>query len=293
MAFVYEMKRDSIKIVFSRKGFDSQYGGIPSVIWPDSREMLSFPIPVKSPKNGCRADEEIGYRAKDLNFKGHELGDILSGLKYNWKKYGDKFHFDPMIQSLLPEKPAVGAFGQSGSALGHLKRNHISKGDIFLFFGTFCEYYFEDKMLKRYDMMHPFHAIWGFLEVDSCNDIDPSQPDTEDELLKVHPYLKNHPHIQNRQLYKSKNTIYIGKNFGTFRYDESLRLTKNNFKKSVWELPKAFGGVDISFIKPSKIHKDPPLVDLSTPGKGQEFVINDPDDAILEWLNSILIMKID
>lgn len=281
-----------MKIVFSRKGFDSQYGGIPSVIWPNSREMLSFPIPVKSPEKDYRADKEKGYLSEDLSFNGYKLSELLSDLNFNWNKHGNNFHFDPMIQSLLPEKPPLGAFGQSGSALGHLKKNHISKGDVFLFFGTFCEYYFEDKKLKRYEMMHPFHAIWGFLEVDSCNDIDQSQSDTEDELLKVYPYLKNHPHIQNRQIYKSKNSIYIGKNFGTFRYDESIRLSKNNFKKSIWELPNVFNGAHISYIKPAKVQKDSPRVDLDTPGKGQEFVLKDPNDGIREWLNSILELKI-
>jgi hypothetical protein len=272
-----------MKIIFSRKGFDSQYGGIPSVIWPGTREMLSFPIQVKSP--------EQGYLAEELSFKGYKLGDILSDLKYNHNKHGVKFHFDPMIQFLRPEKPSVGAFGQAGAALGHLKKNRICQGDVFLFFGTFCEYYFEDKTLKRYEMMHPFHAIWGFLEVDSYNDIDPSQSDAEDDLLKAHPYLINHPHIQNRQFYKSKNTIYIGKNFGTFYYSEILRLSKNNFKKSIWELPEVFREADISYVKTLCVQKDSPRVDISTPGKGQEFVLKDPSDGILEWLNLILTLK--
>lgn len=279
-----QARRNSRKIVFSRKGFDSQYGGIPSVIWPNSKEMLSFPIPVKSPEQGFKADE--------LSFKGNKLSRLLMDLKYKQTKPDQNFHFDPMIQSLLPEVPPVGAFGQSGSASGHLKKNHISKGDVFLFFGTFCECYWEGDKLMRYSMMNPFHAIWGFLEVDSHIDIDPSQSDAEDELLKSHPYLKNHPHIQNRKLYKAKNTIYIGKNFGTFCYNESLRLSKNNFKKSIWELPEVFSGIDISYIKTLAVQKDAPRVDLSTPGKGQEFVLKNPNDGILEWLNSILQQKI-
>ena len=32
-----------MKIIFSRKGFDDQYGGFPSVMWPETKEMLSFP----------------------------------------------------------------------------------------------------------------------------------------------------------------------------------------------------------------------------------------------------------
>ena len=246
--------------------------------------MLSFPIPVKSP--------EKGHCAEELSFKGHKLAKLLTDLNYNWDKYGDNFHFDPMIQSLLPDKLSLGAFGQSGAALGHLKINQICKGDVFLFFGTFCESYFENDKLKRYAMMHPFHAIWGFLEVDELIDIDPSQSDIENQLLKTYTSLMYHPHIQNRELYKHKNIIYIGKNYGTFRYDQSLRLSKNNFKKSIWELPQDFREVKISHVKPSDIQKDPPRVDLVTACKGQEFVLKKPNEGILKWLNSIKKLKI-
>ena len=109
-----------MKIVFSRKGFDSQYGAIPSVVWPNSKEMLSFPIPVKSP--------EQGIKAYQLSFIGYKFSKLLSDLNCNWDKNGDNFHFDPMIQSLLPEVPPVGAFGQSGLALGHLKKAIFPKG---------------------------------------------------------------------------------------------------------------------------------------------------------------------
>ena len=40
---LYLARANQMKIIFSRKGFDDQYGGIPSVIWPETKEMLSFP----------------------------------------------------------------------------------------------------------------------------------------------------------------------------------------------------------------------------------------------------------
>ncbi len=271
-----------MKIVFSRKGFDSEYGGIPSVIWPETKEMLSFPIPVTS-------EEEDGYLAEKMSFKGHPLDILLSSLKYKSARVGQKFHFDPMIQSLLPEKLSIGAFGQSGAALGHLTKEKITEGDIFLFFGTFCECYWEAKELRRFKLMNSFHAIWGFLKVDCHIDIGPIPSEHEQELRKVHPWLKNHPHIQNRKKYnKSANRIYFGKKFGTFRYDELLRLSKNNFKRSIWELPEAFREADLSYAKLADIQKDAPLVDLKTPGKGQEFVLRNPNEGIRDWVNSIV-----
>ena len=46
-----------MKVILSRKGFDSQYGGMPSPILPDGT-MLSLPIPSK--------DDNIKY--SDLNY---------------------------------------------------------------------------------------------------------------------------------------------------------------------------------------------------------------------------------
>lgn len=279
-----------MKIVFSRKGFDSKYGGIPSVIWPETKEMLSFPIPVTSP-------DEYGIPAKNLSFMGHKLCNLLTSLNYRWDRQGNNFHYDPMIQS-LPKKPQVGAFGQSGSALGHLKNQEIGKGDIFLFFGTFCECYFDHNQKLKYLPMHPFHAMWGFLEVDSHIDIESSQSDDEEKLfkkypiLKKYPALKEHPHIQNRNRYKTQNTLYLGEKFGTFRFDESLRLTKMNFTKSIWELPAEFRETRITHITPLEHQTDDSRVILKTAHIGQEFVLSDPNDGITEWLNSILKRQI-
>ena len=81
-------------------------------------------------------------------------------------------------------------------------------------------------------------------------------------------------------------------NYGGFRYNHSLRLSKNNFKKSIWELPQDFREVKISHVKSSGIQKDPPNIDLVTASKGQEFVLKNPNDGILNWLNSIKNLKI-
>ena len=45
-----------MKVILSRKGFDSQYGGMPSPILPDGT-LLSLPIPSKT-------DMETGQNAK-------------------------------------------------------------------------------------------------------------------------------------------------------------------------------------------------------------------------------------
>lgn len=48
------------KIILSRKGFDSKYGGIPSPILPDGA-MLSFPIPANSKETVSLTYEALIY----------------------------------------------------------------------------------------------------------------------------------------------------------------------------------------------------------------------------------------
>ena len=51
-----------MKVILSRKGFDSQYGGYPSPVLPDGR-MISLPIPSndKIEYNNLRVDENLTY----------------------------------------------------------------------------------------------------------------------------------------------------------------------------------------------------------------------------------------
>ena len=58
-----------MKIILSRKGFDSSNGGIPSPILPDGT-LLSLPIPAKL--------DTISF--DDLNYNGVLYSDILKQL---------------------------------------------------------------------------------------------------------------------------------------------------------------------------------------------------------------------
>jgi len=79
-----------MKVVLSRKGFDSANGGIVSPIFEDG-SMLSFPIP---------SDDSDKY--SDLHFCGVPYTDILSDLRYK----GDEFcHVDPDLDQGRRIKP--------------------------------------------------------------------------------------------------------------------------------------------------------------------------------------------
>ena len=69
-----------MKVILSRKGFDSSNGGIPSPIMEDG-QLIPFPIP------SCDLD-----RYDDLYYKDDSYHKLVSDLKY---KGGETCHVDP------------------------------------------------------------------------------------------------------------------------------------------------------------------------------------------------------
>ena len=85
-----------MKVILSRKGFDSQYGGMPSPILPDGT-LLSLPIPSKT-------DMETKYR--DLYYGNSSYYDIIHTLNPNNKiKEEYNCHLDPDIREEIKDRP--------------------------------------------------------------------------------------------------------------------------------------------------------------------------------------------
>jgi hypothetical protein len=117
-----------MKVIFSRKGFDSSAGGVPSPIMEGI--PISFPIPTKQPTN-CT----FGDLAAPLPIL---VGDLTAGAIGPNKAC----HLDPDISfhsRAIRLAGWRGALGQIGSAQSHLANNGVGPGDIFLFWGLFCE----------------------------------------------------------------------------------------------------------------------------------------------------------
>lgn len=144
-----------MKIVFSRKGFDSSAGGGPSPIVDGV--PISLPIPA-----GTASRTTYG----DLG-----LGDLAAKASRGKLGADDPCHHDPMFTGA-----GECLFGQCGAAQTHLERRGVGLGDVFLFFGLFA----------ALQGGEPHHRIFGYLRV---GEIIPLGDGAPRELVTL-----GHPH---------------------------------------------------------------------------------------------------
>lgn len=115
-----------MQVIFSRKGFDSKYGGIASPILPDGR-LLPLPIPSRHDK----------ATLADLSCADVDMAQLIDDLSSGRHSLATRIHMDPDLDRVsaarLPGwRPAL---GQTGAAQSHLSRRRTGTGDVFLFFG--------------------------------------------------------------------------------------------------------------------------------------------------------------
>jgi hypothetical protein len=270
-----------MRIIFSRKGFDSSAGGCPSPLI-DGRPY-SLPIPTRLPSN---------YRFADLPTP---LPELVAHLTKGRIKPTDSCHLDPDIDHSATGRQAGwrGALGQAGAAQGHLRRQGVASGDVFLFWGLFRPVVHEGSW--RY-VGQPEHRLFGWLQVDEILRVG-SEPDTH---LKRFPWLADHPHLQRG--WKNSNTVYIASQnlviggqgpglpgFGVL--NRGLRLTAvNSPKTSLWQVPAWLtptqGGCGMTFNPPRRWTAD---ATVEVAARGQEFVASPADlTAATEWIVNTL-----
>ena len=270
-----------MKIILSRKGFDSGYGGIASPILPDGT-MLSLPIP--SLQDGIKYSD-LKY-SNDITYQ--NIIKQLSNATVKLEGKGDfsvedlDCHLDPDLRyetyNRLPEWKGI--FGQAGSALSHLENNQVSKDDVFLFFGWFRKTIMENGKLKYDPKCKGFHAIYGYLQIGEIKKIN---ADSFEE------WAFYHPHVRRGKEAKSADALFIStdelsilpekKGYGTFNYTEKLRLTKVGHTRSRWELPNFFREYSISYHSNNSWKEGY----FQSAAKGQEFVVKG-DSNLEKWL---------
>lgn len=113
----------ALKIILSRKGFDSKNGGVASPIL-DGRRLFSLPIP-------CDRDETT---FEDVKSDDIDVGDLVEDLTFNRNlgtprvKRNHKCHLDPDLRkgALPRESGWLPAFGQRGNAQSHLRNKRVA-----------------------------------------------------------------------------------------------------------------------------------------------------------------------
>ncbi len=150
-----------MKLILSRKGFDSGSGGGPSPII--GGVPVSLPIPAKPHNDISRTrycDIGLGAYVAD--------GAALC-------------HHDPFFGN------GRVVFGQQGAAAAHLANQGVGVGDIFLFFGLFSG-----------DGHAPHHRIFGCLSVEQILDV--AAGDRPPDFAPDHPHFLN-PEWQNNRVF--------------------------------------------------------------------------------------------
>ena len=278
-----------MKVILSRKGFDSSYGGYPSIIFPDN-SMQSIPIP--------SANDSISYSSIVCKHYSDTLYDAMKAINgkvktSEWVELTEETtcHLDPDINpdSLPRIENWKGSFGQAGAAQGVLASHDVKEDDIFLFFGWFKQFSKDGKRLIP-EKGDGKHVIFGYLQI---GEVLYTRGDLFAGKEQIPEWLKYHPHAHPIRSERDSNCIYIAretcswdpsiKGFGVFKFDKDLTLTKEGLSRSKWNLPDIFKNVKMSY------HNEASWKDnyFQSACRGQEFVIEE-NALIQRWAKNMI-----
>ena len=284
-----------MKIVLSRKGFDSSYGRVPSPVLPDGT-AVTLPIPARRGPS----------RFQDVRWREGSLGPLVEDLTRGRIRGEYRCHLDPDLhEETLPRQPGWRpSFGQVDIAQRHLERERVGLGDLFLFFGWFRPAEKVAGATWRYVQHAPsVHRLYGWLQVSEVVTIG----DDTAGARAARPWLSDHPHV-NGQSWPHNNTIYVAagnlsiggrethlSGAGLFSSaDNRLTLTAPEASsRSCWRLPRWFFPDDRN--PPLSYHRRKerwrragPWAYLKSVSRGQEFVFDaDGTPEADAWLHSL------
>ena len=268
-----------MKIILSRKGFDSANGGIVSPIMDDG-SMISFPIPSED----CDTFDDLFYG--DIPY-----AKILTDLKY---KGNANCHIDPDL-SLDRRRTAIDGwcpiFGQISSSALYLRNNvGIEVGDIFLFFGNYHKVEYRNNKYQYIKHTGDFYSdcdlqvIWGYMQVGKII-TDPNEQ-------RKFPW---HPHAANSFVTDNTNTMFLASEVlsfckdlpgaGMLKFREDRVLTAKNRNKATW-VKRAIYDVDSIFGNRKNSSKTADGIYYA--GIWQELGLHETPECE-EWAKSIIL----
>ena len=291
------------RIVLSRKGFDSSWGGCASPIL--DYEMISLPIPEhnlnyrKSLFDGHCPENHLTYQDLKTTSEGKRAVELVLKLTKGIKE-SDCVHLDPDIRPGFRKREDMSSpltFGQSGGSQTEL--NKIEEGDLFLFFGWFRDA-LADSGIARFDKKgSDMHVIWGWLQVSERLDL-PSKLSRAREIARHHPHVTHHVGRHPNCLYVAGNSLAFLPSYpgaGAFsRFHDGLSLSdlkseSRPRKRSHWRLPAFFKEMSISRIRKISdwTREGDSIVGEAANHPGQEFIFetNGHEVQVANWLEGI------
>lgn len=277
-----------MRIILSRKGFDSANGGMPSPIMPDGT-LLSLPIPTN---DGKVSYNSIAYQGKSYDEIIRELNPrIADELKDR------KCHADPDLSCSYIEQPTdwKPAFGQCDVSQLHLQKYHIGAGDLFLFYGWFRQTEYDENgklcfVKPKEDKTPDRHIIYGYMEIGEVL--------TEQAVIEKDYPWQPHSVIQSSDnaLYLPKATLSLDnglKGYGLLKNAPIRQLTKEGHHRSEWELPKYLrdNQIPITYHEGEKYGWADNMDYFQSARIGQEFIIQaevEQHPELKKWLMEIL-----
>jgi hypothetical protein len=237
-----------MRIVFSRKGFDSSAGGKPSPIL-DGRP-LSLPIPERPPSPTTYA--ELG------------LGEIVEQVTRGRIARDANCHDDPMFGD------GYCWLGQCDIAQRHLARNGVGPGDAFLFFGLFRD----PETGERH------HRIFGHMRIANCSEVAGVRRSAGwREPPRPHPHLSGKP--------RKHDMLYFGPGNAARRASPALQLTRSGGPLNTWIVPPWLQAHGLSYhTRPSRWLSETGL-DSAKRGQEFVTDVGD-DPQALRWLEAIV-----
>jgi Nucleotide modification associated domain 3 len=273
-----------VKVVLSRKGFDTTWGGGASPILPDGR-MLSLPIPERAGVSEARYGslrDVTGTTYLELVRSLYPRSGFRVGGERQELGDGTCAHLDPdLVRSVRPRDRAWrGLFGQARAAASHLLNQDVGPGDLFLFWGRFRPgMHGDDGRLRFVPGTDAFHAIWGYLQVASVLDAG-----ARDSV----PWARHHPHFafpdrgRPNVVFTARRELTFGSGpgWGVFRWHERLRLTApGSATAGAWLLPALFapsaGVVVTHLVDPGLWTSNGKAVAVRVVGQKQELVVTE------------------
>lgn len=238
-----------MRIIFSRKGFDSAAGGGPSPVI--NGKPISLPIP--SGGYSQTRYQDIGL-AREVE---HASRGKLTG--------ADFCHLDPMFLD-----GGTCLFGQCGAAQSHLANNGVQVGDVFLFFGLFIG----EKTRERH------HRIFGYQRIERMVDLAQCSAEERAELAAL-----GHPHALG--MHGKNDVIYIGEGRAANRATPKLRLTVPGGPLTIWRRPEWLQQGGLTYHH--RADRWLPRGRLRSVARGQEFVADiGRRTTPLAWLRKMI-----